>query len=54
MDEILAACSAPKIKHYLFSATLPSSIEQLARTIMKDPIRVIIGTKFVLIIYLFL
>ena len=45
MDEIFAACSGPKVQKSLFSATLPSSVEQLANTIMKDPIRIIIGQK---------
>ncbi|GAO50710.1 hypothetical protein G7K_4831-t1 [Saitoella complicata NRRL Y-17804] len=44
-DEILAACSSPALQKALFSATLPSSIEQLANTVMKDPVRVIIGSK---------
>lgn len=44
-DEILAACSNKKIKKALFSATLPSGVEQLAKTVMKRPIRVIVGQK---------
>ncbi|RKP10431.1 P-loop containing nucleoside triphosphate hydrolase protein [Thamnocephalis sphaerospora] len=45
MDEILAACSSPKLQKALYSATIPSGVEQLAQTIMKDPVRVVIGTK---------
>ncbi|KAI9230335.1 MAG: P-loop containing nucleoside triphosphate hydrolase protein [Piptocephalis tieghemiana] len=45
MDEILAACSNPKLQKMLFSATLPSGVESLASTIMKDPIRVVVGEK---------
>ena len=45
VDEIMSACSSSKINHYLFSATLPPSIEQLARTVMKNPIRVTIGVR---------
>ncbi|RKP12549.1 P-loop containing nucleoside triphosphate hydrolase protein [Piptocephalis cylindrospora] len=45
MDEILAACSNPKLQKMLFSATLPSGVEALASTIMKDPIRVVVGEK---------
>lgn len=44
-DEILAACTHKKIKKALFSATLPSGVEQLAKTVMKKPIRVIVGQK---------
>ncbi|KAI8052473.1 P-loop containing nucleoside triphosphate hydrolase protein [Syncephalis plumigaleata] len=45
MDEILAACTLPQLQKALYSATLPSGVEQLAQTIMKDPIRVVVGTK---------
>ncbi|CCG83177.1 ATP-dependent RNA helicase rok1 [Taphrina deformans PYCC 5710] len=44
-DEILAACTHKKVKKALFSATLPSGVEQLAKTVMKKPIRVIVGVK---------
>ncbi|KAJ3285141.1 RNA-dependent ATPase rok1, partial [Blyttiomyces sp. JEL0837] len=43
MDEVFAACSSNRLQRYLFSATMPSGIESLARTFMRDPIRVIIG-----------
>ncbi|KAJ3218199.1 RNA-dependent ATPase rok1 [Dinochytrium kinnereticum] len=43
MDEIFAACTHPKLRKSLFSATMPSGIESLARTFMDDPIRIIIG-----------
>ncbi|KAI8320959.1 P-loop containing nucleoside triphosphate hydrolase protein [Martensiomyces pterosporus] len=45
VDEILAACTSPNLQISLFSATMPSSVEQMANTIMKDPIRVIVGSK---------
>ncbi|EGF83188.1 hypothetical protein BATDEDRAFT_29188 [Batrachochytrium dendrobatidis JAM81] len=45
VDEIFAACSSTTLQKSLFSATMPSGIEQLARTIMKDPIRIIVGCK---------
>ncbi|KAJ1991387.1 RNA-dependent ATPase rok1 [Coemansia spiralis] len=45
VDEILAACSSSNLQISLFSATMPSSIEQMANTIMKDPIRIIVGTQ---------
>ena len=45
VDEILSACSSPNIRHYLFSATLPANIEELAKTLMRDPVRVMVGIK---------
>ncbi|KAJ1919011.1 RNA-dependent ATPase rok1 [Mycoemilia scoparia] len=45
VDEILAACTNSSIQISLYSATMPSSVEQLATTIMKDPVRVTIGAK---------
>jgi ATP-dependent RNA helicase DDX52/ROK1 len=45
-DEIIAACTSKTVLHKaLFSATIPAAVEELARSVMKDPIRVIIGTK---------
>ncbi|CAG8568077.1 1592_t:CDS:10, partial [Ambispora leptoticha] len=44
-DEIINACSNPRIVKSLYSATLPSGVESLANTIMKDPIRVVVGVK---------
>ncbi|KAJ2070173.1 RNA-dependent ATPase rok1, partial [Coemansia sp. S142-1] len=45
VDEILAACSSPNLQISLFSATMPSSVEEMAKTIMKNPIRIIVGSK---------
>ncbi|KAJ2158844.1 RNA-dependent ATPase rok1 [Coemansia sp. RSA 552] len=45
VDEILAACTSASLQISLFSATVPSGVEQMARTIMKDPVRVIVGTQ---------
>ncbi|KAK8460968.1 hypothetical protein SEVIR_2G425900v4 [Setaria viridis] len=45
IDSVVEACSNPSIIRSLFSATLPDSIEALARTIMHDAIRVIVGRK---------
>ncbi|KAI9331878.1 putative ROK1-ATP-dependent RNA helicase [Obelidium mucronatum] len=44
MDSVFAACTSPHLQRSLFSATMPSGIESLARTFMRGPIRVIIGT----------
>ncbi|KAJ3109139.1 RNA-dependent ATPase rok1 [Phlyctochytrium bullatum] len=43
LDEIFAACTHPELRKSLFSATMPSGIESLARTFMDDPVRIIIG-----------
>ncbi|KAE8681816.1 DEAD-box ATP-dependent RNA helicase 57 [Hibiscus syriacus] len=45
IDAVVKACSNPSIIRSLFSATLPDSVEELARTIMHDAVRVIIGRK---------
>ncbi|KAI8620321.1 P-loop containing nucleoside triphosphate hydrolase protein [Chytriomyces sp. MP71] len=44
MDSVFAACTSPHLQRSLFSATMPSGIESLARTFMRDPLRIIIGT----------
>lgn len=44
-DEILSKCSNPKLRRSMFSATIPSSVEELANSIMVHPVRVIIGHK---------
>ncbi|KAJ6817053.1 DEAD-box ATP-dependent RNA helicase 57 [Iris pallida] len=45
IDSVVKACSNPSIVRSLFSATLPESVEDLARSIMHDAVRVIIGKK---------
>ncbi|KAH7420670.1 hypothetical protein KP509_13G016400 [Ceratopteris richardii] len=45
IDAIVNACSNPKIVRSLFSATLPDAVEELARSIMHDAVRIIIGEK---------
>lgn len=45
-DEILAACTSKRLHKALFSATIPAAVEELGRSVMTDPLRVIIGTKF--------
>ena len=44
-DEILSNCTNTKLRKSMFSATIPSGVEEMAQSIMKDPIRVIIGHK---------
>ncbi|XP_077232158.1 P-loop containing nucleoside triphosphate hydrolases superfamily protein [Tasmannia lanceolata] len=45
IDSVVKACSNPSIIRSLFSATLPDSVEELARTIMHDAVRIIVGRK---------
>ncbi|KAJ2707803.1 RNA-dependent ATPase rok1 [Coemansia sp. IMI 203386] len=45
VDEILAACTSTNLQISLYSATMPASVEQMAQTIMKNPIRIIVGLK---------
>ncbi|GFZ21153.1 P-loop containing nucleoside triphosphate hydrolases superfamily protein [Actinidia rufa] len=45
VDSVVKACSNPSILRSLFSATLPDSVEELARTIMHDAVRIIVGRK---------
>ena len=44
IDEILSMCNS-KLQRALFSATLPEGVEELARTVLLNPIRVVIGTR---------
>lgn len=43
IDEIFAACTNPKTQKAFFSATMPSHLENLANSVMKDPVRIIVG-----------
>ncbi|XP_044500060.1 DEAD-box ATP-dependent RNA helicase 57 isoform X1 [Mangifera indica] len=45
IDPVVKACSNPSIVRSLFSATLPDFVEELARSIMHDAVRVIVGRK---------
>ena len=45
MDEIIAACDHPTVHRALFSATLPQGVEEMARTFLRDPLRLTIGAK---------
>ncbi|KAF7145166.1 hypothetical protein RHSIM_Rhsim04G0150000 [Rhododendron simsii] len=45
VDSVVKACSSPSILRSLYSATLPDSVEELARTIMHDAVRIIVGRK---------
>ena len=45
MDAIITACTNPRLQKSLYTATLTSTIEALAQTFMKDPLRIVIGLK---------
>lgn len=44
-DTILASLSSKNVQKTVFSATIPSGVEEMCQSIMIDPIRVIIGHK---------
>lgn len=44
-DDILSACNDPRLRKSMFSATIPSNVEEIAQSVMTDPVRVIIGHK---------
>jgi hypothetical protein len=46
MDEILAECTNPVLVRCLFSATLPPAVETLARSVMPDPVRIVVGQRY--------
>ena len=55
IDTILAACTHPHLQRLLFSATLPQvcsfslshskGVESLARIVLRDPVRVVVGVR---------
>jgi len=45
VDGVIAACSNPKIVRALFSATLPERVEEMARNVLADPIRITVGER---------
>lgn len=45
VQEIIAACTHPKLQKAVFSATLPASAEKVAMDMLRDPIRVVVGLK---------
>lgn len=44
-DSIIEQCTSPRLRKALFSATIPSGVEEIANNIMVSPVRVIIGKK---------
>ena len=41
----MAACDNPEVVRALFSATLPETVEQLARSVMTQPMRLTVGER---------
>ncbi len=44
-DQILTACTNPHLRRSIFSATITSSVEEIARSVMTYPERIIVGHK---------
>ncbi|CAH0494018.1 unnamed protein product [Peronospora farinosa] len=45
VDEIFAACTHAKVQRTMFSATMLEGVEELAQTVLRDPVKVVVGTK---------
>ncbi|KAF9015438.1 P-loop containing nucleoside triphosphate hydrolase protein [Cyathus striatus] len=45
VQEILEACTHPGLQKALFSATLPAGIEKMAMSVLRNPIRIVVGLK---------
>lgn len=45
MDEILTACTADDVQRCLFSATMLPAVEELADTVLRSAVRVVVGEK---------
>jgi ATP-dependent RNA helicase DDX52/ROK1 len=45
VDRLLLACSNPLLKKIIVSATLPPFVEELAASILSDPIKIIVGAR---------
>uniref|UniRef100_A0A6B2L6W5 RNA helicase n=1 Tax=Arcella intermedia TaxID=1963864 RepID=A0A6B2L6W5_9EUKA len=45
IDEIVSACANTNLLVSLFSATISPGVEDLAKSFMKDPVRIVIGEK---------
>jgi len=45
VDTIIAACTSAQLQISLFSATMLPVVEELARSVQKDPIKIIVGNK---------
>ena len=47
VQEVLGACTHPKLQKAVFSATLPANAEKIAMGMLHNPIRVVVGLKYV-------
>lgn len=47
VEEIVASCKHPHLQTAVFSATLPSGAEKTAMEMLNDPIRLVVGLKYV-------
>ena len=45
VQEVIAACTHPNVQKAVFSATLPANAEKVAMSMLRDPIRVVVGLK---------
>jgi len=45
IDACLSSCTNENIVRALFSATLPETVENLARSVLRDPLRVTVGER---------
>jgi ATP-dependent RNA helicase DDX52/ROK1 len=45
VEEIVASCTHESIQKAVFSATLPAGVEKIAMSMLRDPIRVVVGLK---------
>lgn len=45
IDSVIATCRHRACVRALFSATLPEAVEGLARSVLKDPLRITVGER---------
>ncbi|KAH9891120.1 P-loop containing nucleoside triphosphate hydrolase protein [Cubamyces lactineus] len=45
VQEVIAACTHPDVQKAVFSATLPANAEKIAMSMLRNPIRVVVGLK---------
>jgi hypothetical protein len=44
-DEVLAACDGATVQRCLFSATMPPAVEDLVHSVLRQPVKVVVGEK---------
>lgn len=45
VDEVMAACSSPSLQRAMFSATIPPAVDELARSVLREPLSLHIGER---------